>query len=248
MNKKYIDIFTELYTNASILLKNEIDKTIGVKQSNIWHPEGDTHTHIKLVTNRLYNRYGDVNLTLAGLFHDLGKTYTTFFNTEKNTYSAIGHEAVSVHILKDFKEYIISQGADFDTVEYIVANHMRIKYLDDMRITERVKFFKNQYFTYVQQFTSADYGGTELVCKPLPDNSDIDAIIIKFDKREKEKKEISSKFNGNILMSRYPELKDKNLGNAINGFKKTFDNFNMYVLSNTAITIIKDFDDFYLTI
>ena len=73
-NKKYVDYFNYLYEQAPQTLKDLIDATKKVEQSHIHHPEGNVYNHIKIVTNRVYNSYQDNNLTLVGLFHDLGYT------------------------------------------------------------------------------------------------------------------------------------------------------------------------------
>ena len=56
---------------------------------------------------------------------------------------------------------------------------------------------------------------------------------------------IKDKFNGKIIMSIYPELKGKELGFYLEGFKKQFYNFDNYVLSETEEQIISDFKIFY---
>lgn len=239
--------FKELYKNAPMSLRQELDRTRTVEQSKIWHPENFVFIHIQVVTDRLEN-YNDINLTLAGLFHDLGKTDTTFFNTEKDTYSAFGHEDESVVIMQKYKSWIISQGADFDLVEYIVANHMRIKYLDEMRLKVKMNFFNDPRFIYVQKFASADYGGDNLECKELPDNTEVNKQIEKYFKTQEENKIINSKFNGHMIMAEFPNLKDKELGSAISNFKKSFDDFNNYVLKNTSSKIMSDFKTFLIKI
>ena len=45
-------------------------------------------------------------------------------------------------------------------------------------------------------------------------------------------------------MQLYPKLKGENLGSAINDFKKTFNDFNNYVLKSTSKKIINDFSNF----
>ena len=76
----YIDEFKILYNEAPDKLKAEIDATKLIKQSDKWHPEGNVFVHTRLVTNRLFNTYHDINLTLAGFLHDLGKVRTTVWD------------------------------------------------------------------------------------------------------------------------------------------------------------------------
>src|SRR6056297_3600997 len=99
---EYIDMFTYLYEKAPNELKNIIDSTEFALQNNEWHPEGHTLTHIKYVTNRLYNNFNDINLTLSGLFHDLGKAEVTYWNPKTKNWAAGGHEDISNDIVIEF--------------------------------------------------------------------------------------------------------------------------------------------------
>jgi hypothetical protein len=242
----YVDEFKILYDKAPQGLQKIIDATKDIKQSPQWHPEGDVHTHIRLVTNRLHNTFNDINLTLAGLFHDLGKVRTTEWDEEKQKWTAHGHEDDSKSIAHSYSDWIKKLGGDTNIIEFIIQNHMRIKYLDDFRLQEKIAFTNHPLFDWVHKFMSADYGGNGLECKPLTDISHIEKEISEHNKREKENKIISSKFNGKILMDLYPELKGKSLGDAITGFKRHIGDFREYALNTSKEDILKDFKVFYL--
>jgi len=239
----YKDQFLYLYNLAPESLQKEIDQTEEVLQSVEWHSEGVVYIHIRLVTNRLENCYHDINLTLAGLFHDLGKTYVTKPNG-RGGWSAHGHEDESVKIVEKYKDWIIDMGGDVDIVKYVVANHMRYKVIDDMRMQEQIKFINEEYFPYVQKFATADFGGTDLNCKEINNQEEIKEKLKEFKKREEDNKIINSKFNGRMVMDKYPELKGKSLGDALTKFKSSFDDFNEYVFNNPSDKIMKKFDDF----
>lgn len=241
----YIDEFTRLYNLAPDELKVEVDKTKDIKQSEFWHPEGNAYIHTKLVTNRLANKYHDINLSISGLLHDLGKIYTSKFDDEKQEWTARGHEIESVEVATNYKNWIEKMGADVEIVEYIIANHMRYKYLDEMRTQEQVKFMNNHLFSYVEKFSSADYGGSGLQCKEIPSQEEIKNKIKLFQKNEEERIIISNKFNGRIIMDKYPDLKGFKLGGAIGDFKNSFDDFKEFALKNTKEVIMNKFDDFY---
>ena len=135
--KLYVDYFTYLYELAPKELKYLIDATKGVNQSKLWHSEGDTHNHIRLVVNRLHETYNDINLELAGLYHDLGKTGTTEWSDDKGTWISPGHEYVSCEMLDDQENFVKEMGGDYKLIYYIVENHMKIKYLDNFRIQSK---------------------------------------------------------------------------------------------------------------
>jgi len=241
----YIDEFKLLYDSAPQDLKDIVDATKDIEQSKEWHPEGNVYIHTRLVTNRLQNCYNDINLSLAGFFHDLGKVTTTDWNEEKQSWTAHGHEDDSANIVHKYEDWILALGGDPKIIDFIVKNHMRIKYLNDFRLQEKIKFLNEPFFEYVHKFSTADYGGTELECKPLMDLSKIEQQISEYKEREEKNKIISSKFNGRILMELYPELKGEKLGDAISGFKNQFDDFTQYALAMDKEKILKDFDIYY---
>lgn len=136
-----------------------IEKTKIVMQNPEWHPELDVFTHTKVVTNRLHKKYKNINLILSGVFHDLGKIDTTFFNEEKNTFSAHGHEYLSLVYIEQNIEWIKSLGGNPDKIRFIVQHHMRIKFLDEMKKSKRLKFQAEKWFHLVEKFATCDKGG-----------------------------------------------------------------------------------------
>jgi hypothetical protein len=241
----YVDAFKILYDKAPDDLQEIIDATKIINQSEKWHPEGNVFKHTRIVTNRLANCYNDINLTLSGIFHDLGKIKTTNWDDEKESWTAHGHENESSKIANNFKDWIYDMGGNIKVIDFIILNHMRIKYLDEFRFQEKMKFLNEPLFEYVRKFESADYGGTDLECKELRDMTNIELELTKFNKEQKENRIISSKFNGKIIMDLYPDLRGKELGNAITGFKNHIGDFREYALKNPKGQIVKDFINFY---
>lgn len=243
------DFFSYLYSVSPKELKELIDATKEIKQNKTWHPEYDAYAHIRLVVNRLHSTYNDINLDLAGLFHDLGKAGTTEWSTEKETWVAPGHEHVSCEMLEDQSNFVKEMGGDYDIIYYIVRYHMSIKYLDNFRLQNKVEVLNNKYVDYLMKFDSADFGGTDLNCKPIKDLSDIRKEIDEYLNVISENKEMSKKFNGNIIMGYYPHLKGKELGETLTRFKEYISNiknvnFRVYVLNTKKDDILKDFDIF----
>ena len=248
-DNSYLDYFTYLYELAPKELKDLIDATKGVNQSELWHSEGDAYTHIRLVVNRLHDKYHDINLDLAGLYHDLGKASTTEWSEEKNSWISPGHEYVSCEMLDDQSNFVKEMGGDYKLIYYIVENHMKIKYLDNFRIQNKIDILNHKYFNDLMKFDTEDFGGTDLNCKSVRDLSNIRIEIKEYDEIELENKEISKKFNGNIIMNNYPELKGKELGNKMTKFKEYISNkFNtnlrIFILKNHSSDIMNEFDIF----
>ena len=237
--------FKEIYNKVPIKLKFIVDQTKHIKQNPLWHPEIYVYDHIVYVTNRLDKKYHDINLTLSGFFHDLGKVKTTIWDEDKESWTAHGHEDDSSNIVQSYIGWIKKMGGNPEIIDFIVQNHMRIKYLDEFRLQEKIRFLNEPLFDYVHKFSTADYGGTDLECKPLMDLSVIEEEISDYNIREEEKRIIASKFNGRIIMDLYPELKGKELGDVISGFKRYFDDFESYALYTDKEQILQDFDFYY---
>lgn len=160
--------FKELYNKAPYTLKGIINQTREFEQNPIYHKEGNVYTHTEIVTNRLVV-YNDINLSLAGLFHDLGKIDTTVYDNNKSTWVAHNHENYSVKYVDEYSDWIKQMGGNSELIKDIVLNHMRIKFIDDMKYSKKAKLVSNPNFEYFRKFQSADYGGFEENCKPLID-------------------------------------------------------------------------------
>lgn len=246
----YVDYFQLLYDDAPESLKELIDSTKHVNQNPLWHPENDVYTHTRIVTNRLANVYpNDKNLLLAGLFHDLGKVTTTEWDENKQSWTARGHEDVSVKIVNEYENWIKKMGGNPTVVRNIVQNHMRIKYLDEFRLQNKIDLVNNPNFEDVLRFNSADYGGIGLDVKPIQDMSNLYKEIEDYQKRQEINKLVNFKFNGNIIMEIHPQLKGKELGDAITRFKNYIEEkfnmeFNDFVLYNDKNFILNQFNSF----
>lgn len=152
--------FDYLYEKSPEKLKYYIDRLSNIEQRPDAHPEGNTRTHVRVVTNRL-SKFTDINLSLAGLFHDLGKFDVHVFNDEKGFYQHLGHEERSVLYVDEFKDWIEEMGGDYDIVYGIVENHMRIKLFEEMRRSKQKKMMELPYFDELIKFRTCDRGGFE---------------------------------------------------------------------------------------
>ena len=126
-------------------------------ENPVWHPEGSTYDHIKIVTERLIIT-GDIDLIMSGFFHDLYKLETTKTNPKTGHPSAFGHEVGSARLVlePDNQEFIKKMGADVDIVHGIVKNHMRIKQINEMRNIKQNELKELVYFDKLEIFTRAD--------------------------------------------------------------------------------------------
>ena len=74
--------FEELVALAPQDIKDELERLKTYKEDNRYHPESSAYEHIKIVTTRLITT-GDIDLIMAGVFHDIGKLQAAEKTLEK---------------------------------------------------------------------------------------------------------------------------------------------------------------------
>jgi hypothetical protein len=84
----------------------------------------------------------------------------------------------------------------------------------------------------------------EFINSSFPNSHLIDKINVL---KEKERifNEMKLKFNGNLIMEKYPELTGKELGYVLTHFKDSYSNFDEFILNNTQEEIFNQFKIFY---
>lgn len=108
-----------------------------------------------------------------------------------------------------------------------------IQYLEDNQIERRYNFNKNKrnYIDYIDSF--------------FPETNFKNKLRILEEKNELNK-QLANKFNGKIIMSWFPNLLGKELGDTITNFKKSFggkENYNEFILNNDLDEIKTKFID-----
>jgi len=105
-----------------------IEKTRGVMQQPLFHPEGDVFNHSLQSLHLALRETKDIDLIFAAMLHDVGKMIEGY-----------GHEQHSIDILGD----IISE-----KTRWLILNHMKVWYflLGDMKKWGKVRsLVKNQW-------------------------------------------------------------------------------------------------------
>ncbi|NJO90210.1 MAG: HD domain-containing protein [Chloroflexia bacterium] len=147
-------LFQYLVDEAPPTVRDYIDRLSNIPQSWDWHPEGDVLVHTKIVFRRAC-KFNDPDLALAALFHDLGKVDTTEPNG-KGGYSAHDHETVSASLVLYNRNWIKMMGGNVDKVHWIALNHMRVKYLDNMKANKRKDLVDHVWFSQLIEFSKCD--------------------------------------------------------------------------------------------
>ena len=158
ISNKYGEIktFRELFD----ILPEELQKTVwslkDIPQRKDFHPEGNTLKHVIIVVNRAIEN-GDINLTAAALFHDIGKKDTLKIKFGKPV--TYGHDKESTRYVFEYRQWIRDFGACPVAVFNIVRQHMRLKQYKFMRRSKRRKLKNNPYYDYIEAFSGIDRGG-----------------------------------------------------------------------------------------
>lgn len=102
-----------------------LEKTKGVEQKEIHHPEGDVFTHSLQVLSLAFRETKDTDLILAAMLHDIGKAFD-----DK------GHDKIAIEVL----DPLVST-----KTLWLIENHMRFWYfiLGEMRKLSKVQELAN---------------------------------------------------------------------------------------------------------
>lgn len=158
MIKTFDDIFFQTPPELRLL----VVELAQIEQNPIYHPEGDVLTHTRIVTERAIKRQLDINVIVAAFFHDIGKGATLGESTKTGYPTAYGHERVSAKLVQIYAEFVSSLGADPAKVEWLCAEHMRYKRLDEMRPAKRQRLMDHEWFGLLESLGSVDKGGTDV--------------------------------------------------------------------------------------
>ena len=149
--------FEELVALAPEDIQNRLRELEFVVERPDYHPEPNCKLHIEIVTTRLM-KTGDINLILAGLFHDIGKRETIRINPKSGYIMTPGHEMIATKLLEKEEniEFVTSLGANIEAVHFIVKNHMKMKQFSNMRKSKQEMLAQSEFFPALQIFSKAD--------------------------------------------------------------------------------------------
>ncbi|HEV8354750.1 MAG TPA: CCA tRNA nucleotidyltransferase [bacterium] len=114
----------------------EVAAMHGVEQPPEFHPEGDVFTHTVLALEHL--RDPSPELAMATLLHDVGKPPT--FERAPDRIRFNGHAEVGARLAAAIGRRLRLSGDQMTRVERLVADHLRIKDLQQMRPAKMQRF------------------------------------------------------------------------------------------------------------
>ena len=133
----------------------EVAAMDGVPQPPDFHPEGDVWTHVKLVLNHL----GRASPTLAWgvLLHDIGKP-PTYAVTDRIRFN--DHDAVGTQMAKQICRRLRLSNQEIVHVCQLVAHHMRIRHVKEMRPSKLKRFLREPFFPELLELHRIDCLGS----------------------------------------------------------------------------------------
>lgn len=158
--------FQEIIATAPRPISRRLEQLKFLRERPDYHPEPSAFEHIKIVTERLIPT-GDMNLTMAGIMHDICKFDTVKMNEKTGWPTSPGHDDAARDLIYDngydgimVRAWLKSNGADFEKVAGIAKNHMRFHQLGNMRDSKREKYIQDWeeqgIMHYLEIFGAAD--------------------------------------------------------------------------------------------
>jgi tRNA nucleotidyltransferase (CCA-adding enzyme) len=128
----------EVLRSCSALQKilPELDKLWGVPQPPKHHPEIDTGVHVMMVIDYAAKQNFNLPIRFAALMHDLGKGTTPIDILPRH----IGHEARSVHLLKDVCKRLRVPNDCKELAVMVAKFHGKLHQVSNMRADTLVEF------------------------------------------------------------------------------------------------------------
>lgn len=153
MNK--FKTFEELVLLAPKDIQDRLEELKILVERPDYHPEPNCYEHIKIVTSRLM-KTGDIDLILAGLYHDIGKRETVKTNPRSGFPMTPGHEHIAAKLVERDKEFVRSMGANVKNVQEITKYHMKMKQMSRMRPVKQQTVKDLKTYDKLCIFTKAD--------------------------------------------------------------------------------------------
>lgn len=132
----------------------EISELTGVEQAPKFHSEGSAWTHTLMVLNNLEESVGPA-LAWAALLHDTGKKETARQKPDGGI-SFHGHEEISTDIANEIAHRFRMSNDEKIAIKWLVANHMRIFHIKEMRPNKQVDLLNHPLFPLLLKLNKAD--------------------------------------------------------------------------------------------
>lgn len=139
-------------------MKKKLEQLKCMRERPDFHPEDNVFIHIKTVTERCIE-FGDPDMIMAGIFHDIHKLDTMKINPKTGWPTSPGHDKWARKTIENdegVRAFISDFSANPDTVAGICGQHMRIHQIGKMREFKRKQFLEFPFFPKLVAFGVLD--------------------------------------------------------------------------------------------
>jgi hypothetical protein len=145
------------------MIMRKLEQLKFLRERPDFHPEPSAFHHIQIVTDRLAP-LGDIDLTLAGILHDICKFDTVKMNEKTGFPTSPGHDQAAHDLIMNSNTILswikFHHGGNPISVALICKGHMRFHQLGDMRPAKReaqiAEWTDQGIFDKLQIFGAAD--------------------------------------------------------------------------------------------
>ena len=123
----------------------EIEALKGCEQPAQFHPEGDVFVHTRAMLE-LLSPDAPATLSLAVLFHDIGKPPTFRYHADEDRIRFSGHDRVGANMTEKLMARLRFSRDDIDRVAEAVRQHMVFKDVQNMRTAKLKRFMAREGF------------------------------------------------------------------------------------------------------
>jgi hypothetical protein len=259
IQEKLTSITNDIHSNGNVISFVYRDFQVDL----ILLPEGSLETGLMYFSNDpIHNILGKIAHKFGLKHSDDGLIYPYRSKTDsimENIVISKEPRKIMEFLGCDYDKYL----GGFETLEEIFEYIIHTKYFNfdifdlkklygrDRKRNKKRKSY-NEFLNYIHNYQNKKnnfefYENKNEYLSLIDKSFPVVNFISKLDKlKEKEviNDIIQNKFNGKLIMKKYPELKGKQLGNIITNFKNNFDNFNEFILNSDEELIFKEFNNF----
>ncbi len=128
-------------------------------QDPVWHPEGNTWVHTRMVVDILAQQRQPVEVVLAGLLHDVAKPRTQV-RKENGRISNLGHDEVGAEMAEVICRRLNLRDEQIELITNMVRNHMRMHLGRQMGRSKLIKLLSTPNIQEMVALQHADSMGT----------------------------------------------------------------------------------------
>lgn len=139
-------------------MKDNLEDLKNLRERPDFHPEENAFEHVRIVTERAIE-FGDKDLIMAGIFHDIHKFDTARINPKTGHPTSPGHDKWAFNTIcieKDVQDFITDFGANWENVAGICGQHMRIHQIGEMRKVKQMRMVESPFFSKLSVFSKFD--------------------------------------------------------------------------------------------